>query len=618
MRPVVVIGHGLIGGALGRRLAGDGVPVISVAQSSGTLRCDLTTPGGRALMLAAVRGAQPGAIVLAHGPSDETWCERAPEAARAAHEGIAATVSGIGVPVILISTDNVFDGSRPCRVVTDPVLPQNAYGRAKLAAEQAVLAESGHVVLRVSPVYGPSDGRHRTNFAQDCLRAARAGEPLRVPFDQAFTPVHVADVARVAAAVALAPAGAPPLAHVAGPDQLTGADPGLVEGVPRAITHWASRPAHSSLAGTDLQAVPGLRDYQPMTARQGLEQMTREDPKRSRVHAAPRSRMEAHFGADAGGTRTRLVVSRPDGGERAARYPSLNPAAIGPEAAAAALAEMFGFIRGQAGGAPVSGWLATASVSPGTAGEQLGLIAAAAERAGVRGRLRVSGDLLPLLLAPPLGGVGSVVVIGTGSCALAGDGRQVRTAGGHEYLGSDQGSAFDLGLAGLRAACQALDGTAAPTALTAGLAAVLGGDPRAAARRLALRPFPKQPVAALAPAVCSAWTGGDKVARQIVAVAIAQLARTAAALRQAAGTPTDAGSVLTGGVLTGCPEFAADLAAALCRCAGPHPVTVAPDASAAALALAAQPPLGAPEAAALWWPLQLGAALVPSRAEAVA
>ena len=626
MRPVMVIGHGLIGAATARRLSACEVPVISVARSRGTLRCDLTRPDGLELMLAVLRGMQPRAVVLAHGPSDVTWCEREPEAAARAHEGIAAAVSGTGVPVVLISTDNVFDGSRPRNSEADQVRPQNAYGRAKLAAERAVAARPGNVILRVSLVYGWSDGQHRANFAEHCLRAARAGQALRVPCDQEFTPVHVADVARVAAAVALAPDDAPRLAHVAGPDHLSrsefarlayraaGADAGLVEGVPRAGTDWASRPANSSLAVTDLSAVTGLRDYRPMTARQGLESMAREEPERAPAAGAlgPPS---ARFGADAGGTRTQVVVQGPGGG-RVARYPSVNPAATGPAAAAQVLGEVFGLISAEAGQEPVSGWLATASVGPETAGEQLGLIAAAAERAGLRGSLRVSGDVLPLLLAPPLRGSGSVLVVGTGSCVLAGHGGQVRRAGGHEYLGSDEASAFDLGLAGLRAACRALDGAGEPTALATGLAGALGADPRAAARRLALRPFPKQQVAALAPVVCAAWAAGDAVASQIVAAAIEHLARTAAALRRAAATPGCAGSVLTGGVLSGCAEFAAALTGALHRHCGEHPVTVVADASAAALWLSAQPPPDARGAADLWWRLELGAARAPGRAQA--
>lgn len=309
-RPVVVIGHGLVGSAVAGRLTDGGVPVITVARSRGTVRCDLTTVGGRANMLAAVQAAQPRSIVLVHGPSDVTWCERAPDAALAAHQGIAAAVSGTGVPAVLISTDNVFDGSKPGNTTADPVSPPNAYGRAKLAAERATAARPGNVVLRVSLVYGWSDGEHRPNFAERCLLAAYAGQTILVPFDQHFTPVRLADAARAAAAVALAPDAAPPVAHVAGPAllsraefarlayQAAGADPGLVQAVPRAATPWASRPANSALALTDLSGVPGLRGYLPMTPCQGLAAMTR-GPRSdgAREGAGSRTRMASRRGS---------------------------------------------------------------------------------------------------------------------------------------------------------------------------------------------------------------------------------------------------------------------------------------------------------------------------------
>ncbi|MYW04695.1 hypothetical protein GT354_41790, partial [Streptomyces sp. SID3343] len=67
--------------------------------------------------------------------------------------------------------------------------------------------------------------------------------------------------------------------------------------------------------------------------------------------------------------------------------------------------------------------------------------------------------------------------------------------GGCEYLGSDEGSAYALGLAGLRAAVRGLDGRGPATALFA------AAGPRELARRLAGEPFPKAAVAELAPQV---------------------------------------------------------------------------------------------------------------------
>jgi dTDP-4-dehydrorhamnose reductase len=598
VNPVLVVGQGLIGAAVVRRLRDAGHPVAVVARRprAGTLALDLSTAEGRAELTATARRIAPRSVVLVHGPSDVTGCEDDPEAASAVHEGVAAAVAGLGGPVVLVSTDNVFDGQRPLNRTTDPVAPANAYGRAKLAAERRL---DGHIVLRVSLVYGWSGGEHRANYAERCLWSAAAGEPIEAPGDQWFTPVHVEDVARVVAAVAVAPETAPALAHVAGPEHLNrvtfariacevaGGDPDLVREVPRAATIWASRPPNSSLAPSGLDGVPGLGDYRPRTPREGLAGMWRTARPDRPARTAERAGML--FGVDAGGSRTRVTVRADGGPERAAAFGSVNPAAVGADQAAKNLHEALRFVGDVAGDREVRGWLASATVSPETAGAELETITEAAADAGVRGTVTVSGDMIPLLLAGPLRGAGSVVVVGTGSGLLAGDGQGgLRRAGGYEYLGSDEGSAFDLGLAGLRSACRAIDGRGRPTRLVGALEDHLGADLPTASRRLAALAHPKRTVAALAPAVCATWLGGDPVAAGIVEDAVDQLASFTARLRRRASCPAGAGTVITGGVATGCPAFADALGAALRQSCGDHPVQVVPDATLAALELAGE------------------------------
>ena len=72
---------------------------------------------------------------------------------------------------------------------------------------------------------------------------------------------------------------------------------------------------------------------------------------------------------------------------------------------------------------------------------------AAAQAAGLCAELVVSNDVTPLLLAAPPE-VGHVIAVcGTGTAFLATNGRSAPArVGGCEYLGSDEGSAFDLGL----------------------------------------------------------------------------------------------------------------------------------------------------------------------------
>lgn len=278
------------------------------------------------------------------------------------------------------------------------------------------------------------------------------------------------------------------------------------------------------------------------------------------------------WAVDAGGSRTRLLLdddTRWEGG-------TVNPASVSAESANDALAELLGRVARHLGGTPSNGWIATASFADGDTALQAARIAAVAAQAGLTGTVVVSRDIAPLLYAPPLRGRGLVVVSGTGSGVVASSGTgSPASVGGCEYLGSDEGSGFALGLAGLRAAVRASDGRAAPTGLASHLCAQASGlaprstgsgqedDVRTLARRLATAPFPKRAVAALAPAVCRSWLDGDETAARIVDEALEDLIDAARAGRDAAGLTGAWRAVLVGGVFRGCPPFAQALASRL-------------------------------------------------------
>jgi N-acetylglucosamine kinase-like BadF-type ATPase len=196
----------------------------------------------------------------------------------------------------------------------------------------------------------------------------------------------------------------------------------------------------------------------------------------------------------------------------------------------------------------------------------------------------VSNDLTPLVLGGPAGAGHVIAVCGTGSGYLATDGRsRPARAGGCEYLGSDEGSAFDLGLRGLRAAVRGLDGRGPRTALSDLLAARAGTPVPELARRLAGLPFPKSAVAALAPIVLRAWLSGDPAAATLVDDAVGELAAGVRAARDAAAVGPGWRLSVAGGVATGCPEFFGALAAAAADL-GAGPVTLISDPAAAVLA----------------------------------
>lgn len=116
-----------------------------------------------------------------------------------------------GKPIIHVSTDYVFDGSKADPYAeTDATGPTGVYGASKLAGEEAARRSPQHLILRVSWVFAAHGG----NFLRTMLRLGAERDVLRVVDDQFGGPTwagHIAQalrtlVDRVAAGQSL-PAG---------------------------------------------------------------------------------------------------------------------------------------------------------------------------------------------------------------------------------------------------------------------------------------------------------------------------------------------------------------------------------------------------------------------------
>ena len=156
----------------------------------------------------AVREANPDVIVnaAAYTAVDQAESEEALAMAvnRDGPAVLADEAARLGALLVHFSTDYVFDGEKPSPYgETDAANPLNAYGRSKLAGEQAI-QRSGcrYLILRTSWVYSDR-GR---NFLLTMLRLAREKKELRVVDDQLGAPTSsrmLADAAPRAIAAVL-------------------------------------------------------------------------------------------------------------------------------------------------------------------------------------------------------------------------------------------------------------------------------------------------------------------------------------------------------------------------------------------------------------------------------
>lgn len=160
----------------------------------GRAAADLADPEACAAAIAAHR---PTGVINA---AAYTAVDRAEE-----DEALATTINGaapgamaracaaLDIPLVHISTDYVFDGTgeTPWRE-HDPTAPLGAYGRSKLAGEEAVRGAGGaHAILRTSWVFSA----HGANFVKTMLRLGRERDALRVVADQVGGPTPAGDIA---------------------------------------------------------------------------------------------------------------------------------------------------------------------------------------------------------------------------------------------------------------------------------------------------------------------------------------------------------------------------------------------------------------------------------------
>ncbi len=190
-RTVLVVGRA---GQVARELARANWPAGVVVRCCGRESFDLAD---RAAALALVEQIRPALIVNAAAWTAVDRAESEPAAAYALNRDgpghLAEAAAGLGAPLIHLSTDYVFDGSKSGPYVEDdPIAPLGVYGASKAAGEQAVRDRwSDHLILRTAWVYSPFG----TNFVRSMLRLGQARPEVGVVADQMGCPTAAADIA---------------------------------------------------------------------------------------------------------------------------------------------------------------------------------------------------------------------------------------------------------------------------------------------------------------------------------------------------------------------------------------------------------------------------------------
>ena len=163
---------------------------------------------------------KPELIVHCAALSRSTDCQANPALARKVNFEATVLLSELAedIPFVFFSTDLVFDGRKGNYDESAPVNPLSVYAETKVAAENAVLVNPGHTVVRTSLNAGPSPAGDR-GFDEQLLRAWQSGQSVRLYTDEFRSPI--AAEATAGAVWELIAKDQPGLYHLAGAEKLS-------------------------------------------------------------------------------------------------------------------------------------------------------------------------------------------------------------------------------------------------------------------------------------------------------------------------------------------------------------------------------------------------------------
>jgi dTDP-4-dehydrorhamnose reductase len=241
------------------------------------LICDLTRPDHLSQLF---RDVAPDAMIHCAAVAQPDVCQAQPRESRPINVDVPAAIAQLcaaaRIPYVFVSTDLVFDGTRPPYGEEDSASPISVYGEQKVAAERQVRERHpGAMIVRLPLMFG-DPGPAATSFIHPWVAALRSGKELALFVDEFRTPVGVRTAAR-GLLMALDVDGG--ILHLGGRERVSrfdlgillaetlGADMSLIKpGRQRERTIGAPRPPDVSLTSSRAYAL----GYDPPSLREAL------------------------------------------------------------------------------------------------------------------------------------------------------------------------------------------------------------------------------------------------------------------------------------------------------------------------------------------------------------
>jgi dTDP-4-dehydrorhamnose reductase len=147
---------------------------------------------------ARIHALKPDLLIHCAALSRTKACEQDPDQAHRTNVEATAHLAQLSknIPFIFLSSGEVFDGKTGWYGETDEPNPINVYGQTKLEAEQTVLQNPKHTVVRIVLTAGTSTTSDRS-FVEDMCQTAKAGKDVTLYADEFRCPLPAGVIARV-------------------------------------------------------------------------------------------------------------------------------------------------------------------------------------------------------------------------------------------------------------------------------------------------------------------------------------------------------------------------------------------------------------------------------------